>query len=468
MLKKYLFLNRYKKYIIYIFCIFYVIYIFLFTNNVSAKWTCTIKEATAPVLENYIKDTKTVIKNITSWIINNIQEENNNNNNENNDDDSLENKLNNIWNKLKTDWENIIRIFGEAIDWEWFFSTFYYYAVFPITNEVPHQIQRDYTKLEKESEWLRKYLEKIVKEWHADIIIEDACTWVKTNCELKWKSMDIIWELIKNNSTVSNLFRQVVTLEPNTTNKKIILVSEKPDFKLEIEKNYWWDTIPNCSNEEGWFFEQIKEAISNITILNKEWEKWIEDWKQAWKMLIWDMDSDSYALEEKRILNEELDRQWLSTKNKDIILGNLKKYNDKWWFSADNNFIYNSFNEIKKVASDIKNTYSSIVSDLFIEETPTSSDSTSTDSSIINSNVQHFKGDKYEIEKSWEITKRIAEIFQKQNEFIPLEDINTEKTRAKIIKLHWTLVQGTKTLEETFPTSSKVCKEQDNWNWTCD
>ena len=440
MLKKHLLQNKLMYYIIFIL---YIFYSFLFIGIVSAKWPCLIKNWPPEVLENYIKDTRTVVKNITSEISKNEWSKKTKSTT-NNTNSSLENKLN-------KDKNEILRIYNSAINWDWFFSSFDYYAVFPITHDVPNEITRDYRKLEKESVWLRKYLEKIVYDGYSDINIENACAWVTNNCQLGWKAVDIIWELIQNNSKVTDLFRQTVTLNTEDFTNTIILVPD--NFKLELEKNYWWETIPNCS-EEWWFFEQIKEAISKITLLNEQWEKWIQDWKKAWQMMIWTMSDADYAEEEKMILSEELGNQWISIGNNNIIQKNLKKFNWWGWFSENNNFLKNTFDNVTKSVSSQFNAFSDTISDAFKDGKKETS-------------IQSINNTKDDKQQTNEIEKKLAKTFQDQFQFISIDDVGTEKVRAKIINMHTSLSQSSKKLEKTSQISEKVCNDQDRWNWIC-
>ena len=59
------------------------------------------------------------------------------------------------------------------------------------------------------------------------------------------------------------------------------------NFELEIERYYWKESISACNSSEGGFFDKITKAIEEIKLLNELWEKWIQEWKDAWWLLIW-------------------------------------------------------------------------------------------------------------------------------------------------------------------------------------
>lgn len=418
------------KIIIY-FIIIIFWFVFFLPNIVLA---CSIKNSTAMVLEKYINNNRKVISNITSEI-----------------SKKRINKEDDIIDQLKNDSNTIIRIFSEAFNWEWFFSSFYYYAIFPITNEMPHEIMRDNNLLEKESEWLKNYLKKIIKFWNSEIIIDNACNWITNYCEFNWNASDIIWKLIKNNWIITSIYRQVVT-GSNINDSEIFLVDQK-NFIKDLKESYWWNTIPSCS-EEWWFMEKIKKAISKITELNKIWEKWKEDWINAWQMLMWTMSNKQYLKEERRILKEELDRQWLPINNQNILLRNLKNYNEGWWFSINNNFLTNTYYSLSNSITTNFNSFEESISQMFIDKKTVSVSDLQT---VTNQN-----------DISLNIAKNIEEVFQSQKLFISIEDINTAKTRAKIIEFHNNLIQSSKVLEETCNISvEKVCKKQGIWLWNC-
>jgi len=93
-------------------------------------------------------------------------------------------------------WSLITQTYNNSISWWWYYSSWNYYVYKPLTsNWIPYEIKRDNNLIEKESESLSKFLERIISNWSSDNIIKDACKWVDSNtCNLtNMKAKDIIW-----------------------------------------------------------------------------------------------------------------------------------------------------------------------------------------------------------------------------------------------------------------------------------
>lgn len=214
----------------------------------ATDWACNIWDSTAEVLSNYIKNNQAVIQNITNKISNS------------NVDTSNFNKL--TW------------LYNNIINWTWYKSYFNYYVVFPLTNDIPIEVQRDYNILDNEWKWLEKYLKTISKKWY-DIEIDNdtLCSWVENCNDLSWDAITIVWELIKNQSKIIDIYRRAVMWDLTTNDEVWVLLLVDNNNNAFIEKiinNYWlWN---NCLKSEKSFFTQIKDAIIEIWELNEEWK----------------------------------------------------------------------------------------------------------------------------------------------------------------------------------------------------
>lgn len=307
-----------KKLLIIIFLISII------PNYTFAAWACLIQDKSAEVLSEYVKNNRKIIRNLTK----NIKQENNTKSTDKWFFDWIANDLSQAKNQS-------ISVFNELFNYPWFYSYFNYFAVHPISNEVPYQVKRDYKILEKEHEWLIKYVKSLDTTWWWNITVKDACSWVDKNCNLDNKtSKEVIWELIKNNDRIMDLFRLVVMWESWNFEWELILVDN--NFQLEIEKNYWPDSISECNATEWWFFDTITKAIDNIKLLGQEWEDWIQMWRDAWDLMLW-TEPDTQILAEKDVFREYLSDEWISLENQNIMNDNLIKYN-QWWLSLNNNY----------------------------------------------------------------------------------------------------------------------------------
>lgn len=413
-----------------------------------AAWTCLIKDKSAQVLLDYIKNNQIVVKNVTKSVI----EERNN-------------LINNRWtlkweyNKLKDDSlkakNQTISIFNQMFNFNWFYSYFKYFSVYPISNEIPYQVKRDYRLLQKENKWLVRYIKNIDRNWSSDIIIKNACEWIIWKCDFKEKTAkEIIWKVLKNNESILDLFRLSVIWEPENFNSiKLILV--KNNFELEIKKNYWVESINECNSIKWWFFEKITKAITDIKFLNKQWEDWIKQWKEAWQLLIWNRPDEELKIE-KKVLRNYLSSENIWMTNQVILNNNLEKYNQDW-INENNNFLTNTIKStLSKTANQLRRWKREIVKDFF--------------------NKGNYKNPSYndliQVGESSKLTKRIQEritiLYEQEVPFAAVWDVTTENLRAKIINTHFSLDNSINILEKTLKLSTKFCNKQDRGSGKCD
>ena len=430
------------------------IIICMIPNYTFADWACLIKDKSAEVLLKYMKDNKKIVKNITKSVVKK-------NNTQSNNSWFFEKTINTIWDEFSKGKNQTISVFNEIFNFAGYYSYFRYFAVFPIWNEVPSEVRRDYKMLDKESKWMISYMKKMNSNWNSNDIIKNACSWVDKNCDLKnMTANEVMWKLIKNNDNILDLYRLTVMWEEKDFNEKLILVDN--NFELDLLKYYWKDAISACNSIEGWFFETITKAIENITILNKEWEDWIQMWREAWDLLLW-TDPDKEALVEKELLRDYLSEQWISMENQQIIQNNLDEYNQNW-LSINNNFIANTisstFNKIENWLRDWEN---AIVWDFFEQfqgENTNGSEVETIDYNKIRNVTEHSI-------KSKQIQKDISELYNEELPYAAAWDISTEKLREKIIETHMSLDDSINVLEKTIEISQKVCNSQDQKRWKC-
>jgi len=416
-------------------------------NTTYAVWVCPIKDKTATVLSDYINNNNKVIKNVTDSIVSN-KEVKENNNSQNWVFDGIKNDLNIAKNEITT-------MFNEMFSFSWYYSYFNYFAVFPISNDIPFQVKRDYRLLDKETKDLIKYLKKIDKKDLLDIIVKDPCDWVRAyTCEFDDNSVKtIILNLIKNNERILDMYRLIIMWEywKIELEKEFNLTDDT--FYDEMKENYNTETMSLCNSEKWWFMEQVTDAIDNIKSLNEQAEGWIDKWKEARELLVWNRPDLETKLE-KELLLKYLKESWVSPDNQKIMLNNLEKYN-AWWITEENNFLANTFKSIwDKIEDSLKKWQKELFWDNYMK------DKWSTTINEIQVVTDNSK-------KSKEIKERIAELYEKEIPFASIEDSTTQNLRTKIIKTHISLDSSIKTLEKTIDISRKVCNNQASWKWDC-
>lgn len=438
-------------------------------NYTFADWACLIKDSSAEFLLEYIKNNKTVINNISK------EATNKKNKDENNSKWKwlLDTQIDNASKSFNKAVNSTVSIFNEMFNFEWFFSYFDYFAIFPIINDVPYQVRRDYKLLDNEDKWLVEYVKRIDISWVSDVIVKDACNWVSKNCDLNNKTVkNIIWELIQNNDKILDLYRLTVMWDEKDFEWKLILVDN--NFVLDIWKYYWTDSISACNSEKWWFYDTIVTKIENINLLNKEWKDWIQKWRDAWDLLIWKQPSKE-ALRERELLATYLSEQWIWIENQQIMNNTLNKYNQSW-LSLNNNFLTNTvtstFWKVKNRLSEWKN---AVAWDFFENlQNIWSNDSwgwnesadNTNQSKQVNYNDLNKVSDNSKISK--EIQEKITKMYNDELPFASIWDINTENIRSKIIQTHISLDDSINILDKTIPTSQKVCSSQDGKRWKCD
>lgn len=445
-----------------ILLITFIIWIML-PNYSFAAWACLIKDKSAQVLLDYVKENRIVIKNLTKEISKKKTEKIE----ENNNILWFQNNIEKTWEKIKNSSNEIVTMFNDFFTFNSYYSYFTFYAIFPITNEVPYQVMRDYKILENEYNWLTLYTKKINKKWYENIIIEKPCEWVnniKELCESKLNnktSWEILLELIKNNDQILDLYRNTVTSwDKIFENNKFILVW--PNFVQEISTNYSTESINNCNSDEWWFFEQISNSIWKITTLNKQGKDWIKKWQETWQLLIWNK-PEQYSVIEKDLLLSYLSEQWVSHQNKEIMLNNLEKYNLEW-LNINNNFILNTYNSTKKkITEELVILKEDIFWDFINKNNENDTENTNRDTSI--NDIQNIS-DTSIITKN--IKVRITKLYENELPFAAIWDNSVENLRSKIIKTHFELEESNKLLEKTIIKSKKICNSVDRWNWNCE
>lgn len=442
-----------KKIILFILLISFPTYSY-------AAWACPIKDQTAQALLDYINDNRKIIKNITDEIVkekNNISKKvTEDKKKEKSELDKqiwwIKDQLNKKVDEVKNAGNELVSIFNEMFNFNWYISYFKFFVSFPIFEEVPREFMRDYRLLKNENDWMLAYLKKLDKNWNTNIVIKNACNWVTNNCNLNNKtSKEVVFELIKNNDKILDLFRLTVLSEEADFNQKLILTGD--NFKENLIENYWAKARNDCNTDE-WFFAQIAEAIKEIDLLQKEWRDWIDKWKEAWQLLIWNRPDEESKIEKEQ-LKKYLSNSWIPTERQDVIMKNLEEINSNW-LSTSNNFIKHAIESNKKRLKEkirlwMDETYVDFYEKQKKENIAINEINSITDTSKLSISIK----------------QNIDKLYEDQLPFAWVWNIDTENIRAKLIKTHLSLEDSINTLEKTCEYSVKVCNDQDKSKWNC-
>lgn len=426
--------------------IIWIIFISLLFSPVmthGSSSSCSIENDTAQSLSNYIKNVRKAVTNTNKSLLGKVDKK----------DTS----------KLSVTGNQISRIYNETINWDGYFTDFDYYLAFPMLNDIPQPIQRDLSVLENETEWLRSYLETLVWKGYSwvNLTEDEVCSWVQ-NCNLQWDAINIIWKIIKNNTQITTLYKQIVTNPWQTHSLDTILTIEWSEWFIDqLITHYWGNTIEECWNTEDAFWDRIEKAKQAILLNNKVWEDWIQKWKDAWKLLVWsDTDSESYANAERRVLQKELSRQWLSANAQEIMMNNLEEFNT-WKQGLNNNFMTKSFKQVFQAWVKIK--------DGFVEATTWLFDWENTQQ--INKDASVWINKLLNVTQKEQITtniqKRLDIVYRSHIEYASIESFSTVKLQSDVIQMHEKMKNSSKVLRATCELAVKVCNDQWKWKWNC-
>lgn len=443
-------------------------FVILFNINVALA-TCSIEEGTAPILSEYLNNNNKILTEVGRQLREKFETNYTSNAN--------------IINKSREAVEKTTRIYSKAIIAQWFssyFSEFKYIATFPITNEVPKEIRRDYQLLNNLNNKLTNYLNTLVKNDQIDIIIENICTktWITENnwiCNISNNSTawDLIGALIKNNEIIMNFFRKVVMWE-EVSNDLIDIQLISNNFPGLMKSNYNPESYLKCS-EKTWFKERINESFKKISDISIETDKMFESWKEAIKLMKDDKTPKISSKKESDLLWQELSKKWIYWDNYTNLINAQQKYNQESSISKNFGFLTNTFNNTVKKITNRKKEIEWII-------TPTY-DTTIKDIQDIKTTYQKYLEHLWKNNKNIDIkyitkwitnsenTIRIKELIDSQYATLANpaseSEYNISSLLSRMAKIHIEISNSIDTLNETCEDALKVCKEQAVWLGNC-
>jgi len=404
---------------------------------------CKIKSGPPEVLDEYIDTLQEVLDNVTSEIVQNDENEKTSSNYQ---------WVTNVYEGLKSRLHEGLSLFT---NWDGYYEYFDYYVIYGIKNEYVPEIRRDHTSLQKQSTQIDQYLKIALNINIKDTYLtkEQVCGDIE-NCDFEGSLIKVLGMLRNNNEKVLTYYRMSITGKKHSFKDHIELVSE--DFFTEFNEYYNEYTTENCSACAGSFKDRISNAISKISNLQESAKDGIKEWQDAIAILNGSLDEREYERLERELLEEELSRQWVSSKGSQAVLKNLDRYNETWGFTSDNNFITNSFAYfLDSIQSEIDDFRDSVLAQY------KGTDKKSVPIQAFNKNTQDFR-----ITKS--VEESISELYQKELPYAQMEDESTESLQARIIQLHYDLTKAIEMLDNAVPVSEKVCNDQARGVGKCD
>lgn len=472
------------------------------SSNIVVFWgdscaKCKIHEWTPDIINDYIKDLRTVIWNITQEI---------------NQAESTRSRSEIIISKetIRQLFTNVNRAVNRAFDFRWYVSYFNFYVTFPLFRENSTEIWRDYNLLKREREWLERYYKSISQKawlkWSLDI--DKVCRWVShlETCKLLWKWSFVIDEnsiqafmlsIMTNHNAIMDYFRRSILYDnPESVLKSEIFKRAKIlyenetfmlmplDFKDEFAKFYNWMTNSDCLKCSWWFTQRIEKAFDDMDKRLADWIEWaIDNWIEATKLLMWTHENQSQI--EQNLLKNELARQWVNSQKAQEMADNLDKP------LMENNFFVNSYNNIKNNINSERQRWSTYYNQEFwwwfavinhiwewLQNTrdqlrdernnQNNSSSTNSNQSQDSINILDIQKNINNIQRWSSISMRINTLYliNKQKADISSQDISLIENRLN--NMYYNIDTISNNIESVTQTAVDVCNSQWRWLWICD
>lgn len=414
-------------------------FLILMIQNTFAE--CSIKDSPAQVLNDYISNLRKVVNNVTKDLASSWK-----------DNSTL----------LKVE-QDFIRSMNTIIDFDWYYSSFEF-TTLEITNEVPYEVKRDRVMLKNELRNLQNYLERIVRRWYSNNLVKNACSWVE-NCSLSWNWQQVITELIKNTENVISLFESSILWDASQTDNKFILVPT--NFRDEVIKYYNKSTLSDCSLSDWWFWDRASKAMEKISLDSQYMKDATKKWIDAWNLLTWKVSKEEERQLEKDLLRKELSRQGLPANQAQVIMNNLEKYNQNWWYSLWNNFFANSFNSMANAWWKFISSFWSFVTWLAdVWNSIWAIFSTDTTKWWVSNEVVNAEVSKKDDTKA--MFETMQKLYAENLNYAWQETTVDEKIVDEVVELHISLSRIAETLNSTIQNSQNACNAQciNKW-WNC-
>jgi len=403
---------------------------------------CTIKDNSPQIINNYLKNLRKILSNLNSNIIKQAIKEKS---------DSLSKNKNIFYSEATWLWNSLT-------SWDDYSTEFKYWLYEPIFNNVPSQIKRDHKKISNQLDKLNNLISQYTNKWYLNIKVNGSkiCNGID-NCKLSnymLTSWDILIKLVSSTKNIKTLIELWVTDKGNNPSlcNNVFFISDSECNKIY---NIYYTAKQEC--QDTWTWDKIKKAATNFKFA----KDWIQKWKDAWALLTWNTNSDKYKKLEKKLLSQELSRQWVPTNQAAQILKNLDNYNNWKSVSIFNNPIWNITNTITNIISpeqknELKKFKNSIFS-LFTKDKKDKKEIT----------IKELMTETTKKTKASQIKLDIEKAYQEQLPLAKMQDLDTNQVVGEIIRMNNSVIIANNTLWKTIPFSQKTCNAQWQWEGIC-
>lgn len=403
-----------------------------------AFWECSIESGTPEELKEYLQNISIITNNINNnWKKISIERKS---------------KLSDIEIIRNTEllWDEILRMWNISSEW-WSEYDFDFKNLINELKEIERvtSVDRDLRIIDSYLEKISKYISNSTRDlyWWEILKKEEICKNTKIKCDIDDSKINVL---------LINIKKDVSKIRKSILNKWKIewwfLFDNEDKLKKSLTRNYKESNIEKCLMSKDSFWWKVNKSISEISLNDKNSQKGIQKWKDSWALLIWQ--KSDREIERKLLLNE-LRRQWVSEDNVKNMLSNLDNYNQNWWYSTRDNFLSNTFLSITSSLNRQANDFNNSLDKYFV----------------------NWKAEQVSIKEILETTKDIKKtesikydiilMYKTNISLISKDDWDVGKIMNKLAKIHTYIAKSITTLQKTIPISEKVCNDQCSGKWIC-
>ena len=153
------------------------------------------------------------------------------------------------------------------------------------------------------------------------------------------------------------------------------------------------------------------------------------------------------AENERALLSDYLQGQWINTQQADIVLWNLERYNESWLSSSDP--LTNSSNYTQANITQEADTFQQTLLEKFDGEEKVPF--------VVLAQVDSEVQDTQTIEKS------IHTLFEDQKPFAFVQDTVSQELQARILRMHFSLVRSINLLDKYKDVATEACEKPGWW-----
>lgn len=413
-------------------------FLLVFTNqsSVFAAKACPIKDWPSKELTKYFNDLKDVFNEISkniwktncweswTWLL-----------------DQSSSSISRWYSTIVWDSNGLMNFDGFLSSWE--------FDMYPVFNgNLPPSTYRDHDYIVSQNDKINDITKIAAKKCALDNKVDSDVIKKKLEYYNLDKSVtsvsDILSEFRKFNINLSTFFRCSVAWSVTSCELEWV-----DTLKADIKANYV-DGISNCNQEES-SFEKFMKSIKEITD-GEFWFKWIREWIEVWKealaLLVWEYNSTKRSIEnaDRDLLNKELVKVWLNGSQVDAILKNLDCMN-----KTDKTLIECTYDKVKSYWAPMD----SVINRLFNSDT-----SEATNTNQPTGNVANTKD-------YGQIAKEINNDYNNLLTIINLNNKNSDTQISNLIQLHKNLIDTNNKMEWKISSTVMLCNKQAQWEGNC-